>query len=133
MANRAYFARRFLTLKLLRGALVAGALYDAGLAALFLRRPGAAATLLGLGGAASAPAAALAAVWLTALAALGIAAARDARRYSAIIATLICGRTASAAVLATAALAASSPLPWPAAWSALLAVVLAAAWWPLRR
>lgn len=133
MVTRAYFARRFLTLKLLRGALVAGALYDAGLALLLLRRPEPAAGLLGLGAAPPPPLAALSAVWLAVLAALGIAAARDARRYSAIIAALICGRAASAAVLATAALTAGSPLSWPAAWSALLAVALAGAWWPLRR
>ena len=133
MVTRAYFARRFLTLKLLRGALVAGALYDAGLAVLFLQRPGSATALLGLGGTPSPPAATLAAVWLAVLAALGIAAARDARRYSAIIAALICGRAATAAAQATAALTSGSALPWPAAWSALLAVALAAAWWPLRR
>ena len=136
MVTRAYFARRFLALKLLHGALVAGALYDAALAALFLWRPGSAATLLGLGRIASPPMAALAALWLAMLAALGVAAARDFRRYSAIVAALICGRAAAAIILATGAIVASSPLPWTVtwmgAWNALLAIILAAAWWPQR-
>ena len=132
MVTRAYFARRFLALKLLRGTLVAGALYDAGLAALLLWRPGSAAALLGLSSAESPPVAALAALWLAMLAALGVAAARDIRRYSAIVAALICGRAAAAVILTTSAIVSTSPLPWTAAWSALLAVALAATWWPLR-
>ena len=66
------------------------------------------------------------------LAGLGVAAARDTRRYSAIVAALLCGRAAAAVILATGALVAAGPLPWTAVWSALLAVLLAAAWWPQR-
>ncbi len=135
MVKRAYFARRFLALKILRGALVAGALYDAGLAILIVWRPAAAAGLLGLLGlrtGGSAPLAALAAVWLAMLAGLGLAAARDCRRYSAVIVALISGRSAAAIVLAAGALAAASPPPWSAAWQGLLALTLAAAWWPQR-
>ena len=133
MVTRAYFARRFLALKILRGALVAGALYDAGLATLFLWRPGSAAAALGMGTIDSPPRAALTAVWLLMLAALGVAAARDFRRYSAVVAALICGRAAAAAILATSAVAAASAPPWSAAWNALLAVTMAAGWWPQRR
>jgi hypothetical protein len=132
VVKRAYFARRFLALKLLRGALVVGALYDAGLAILLVWRPGAAAALLGLPTAGSAPLAALAAVWLVMLAGLGLAAARDCRRYSAVIAALIAGRLAAALVLATGAIVAASPPSWSLAWQGLLAVTLAAAWWPQR-
>lgn len=135
MVTRAYFARRFLALKLLRGALVAGALYDAGLAALFLQRPRSAAALLGMSVSEPPPMAALAALWLAILAALGVAAARDTRRYSAVIAALIFSRAAAAVILAVGAgaLVGVSPLPWAVAWSALLAAALAATWWPLRR
>ena len=76
MVTRAYFARRFLALKLLRCALVAGALYDAGLALLLAWRPAAAAAPLGLPVAGASPLAALAAVWLVMLAGLAVAAAR---------------------------------------------------------
>ena len=132
MVTRAYFARRFLALKLLRCALVAGALYDAGVAILLVWRPGSATTLLGLRVGGSPPLAGLAAVWLVLLAGLAIAAARDCRRYSAVIAALIAGRVATALVLVTVAIAAASPPSWWAAWHALLAVTLAAAWWPQR-
>ena len=132
MVTRAYFARRFLALKLLRGALVAGAFYDALLAVLLLWRPTTAAGLLGLAAAPAAATAALAAVWLAMLAALGVAAARDFRRYSAVIAALVCGRAAAALILATGALLAVAPLPSSAIWNALLAVTLAASWWPQR-
>ena len=40
--------------------------------------------------------------------------------------------TLAAALLAGGALVAGSSLPLSALWSALLAVVLAAAWWPQR-
>ena len=132
MVTRAYFARRFLALKVLRGALVAGALYDAALAGLLLWRRDAVAHLLAPGAAVAPAAAALAATWLAMLAALGVAAARDFRRYSAVIAALICGRGAAAVVLATGAIVGASPLPWSAAWNALLAIILAVAWWPQR-
>ena len=132
MVTRAYFARRFLALKLLRGTLLAGALYDAALAALFLWRPEAATRQLGLAASESPPLAALVALWLAMLAGLGAAAARDIRRYSAIVAALLCGRAAAAVILATGGLAATGPLPWTATWNALLAAVLAAAWWPQR-
>ena len=132
MVTRAYFARRFLALKLLRGALVAGALYDAVLAALFLWWPRSVTALLDLGATGSSAMAALVAVWLAMLAGLGMAAARDTRRYSAIVVALICGRTAAAVILATGAILMGSHLPWPAVWSALLAVTLAATWWTQR-
>lgn len=132
MVTRAYFARRFLALKVLRAALVAGALYDATLAGLFLWRPEAVAPLLAPGAAVAPPTAALAAIWLLMLAALGVAAARDFRRYSAVVATLVCGRAAAALALAAGAVVGVAPLPWSAAWNALLAVTLAAAWRPQR-
>lgn len=133
MVTRAHYARRYRSLKLLRGALVAGALYDAGLAALLLHRPVSAAALLGMGATAAPPIATLAALWLAMLAALGVAAARDTRRYSAVVAALVCGRAAAAIALAAGATVARSPLPWTAVWSALLAAVLAISWWRLRR
>jgi hypothetical protein len=132
VVDRAYFARRFLALKLLRGALVAGALYDAALAALLLWRPGSAAGLLGLATPAAPALARLAALWLAMLAALGLAAGRDIRRYSAVIAALICGRAVAAVMLTTTALAAAAALPWSAPWNALLATALIATWWPQR-
>jgi hypothetical protein len=108
-------------------------LYDVAVAALLLRHPGSVAAHLGLDSIGSPPMAALVALGLVMFAALGVAAARDFRRYSVIVAALICGRTTAAILLATGAIAAASPLPWPAAWNTLLAITLAAAWWPQRR
>jgi hypothetical protein len=132
VVGRAYFARRFLALRALRGALVAGALYDAWLAGMLLWRPGVATTQLGLGEGVMPPMATVAAIWLAMLAGLGIAAGRDFRRYSAVIAALVCGRGSIAAALATGALVTGSSLPGAVAWNAVLAVVLAAGWWPQR-
>ncbi len=131
MATRAYFARRFLTLKLLRAALVAGALYDGALAVIFLKPPAAMAQMPG----APLPLPWLAALWLAMLAGLALAAAGDVRRYSAIVMALVAGRAAACAILTATAGAAAGPSPaaWLAASQGLLAVVLAASWWPLRR
>lgn len=132
MVTRAYFARRFLALKVLRGALIAGALYDAAVAGTSLWHPAAAARLLGPVSIDSPTLAALVAIWLLMLAGLELAAARDVRRYSAVIAALVCGRAAAAIVVATGALVGATQLPWPAVWNALLAATLGAAWWPQR-
>ena len=130
MVSRAYFARRFLALKLLRSALAVGALYDAGLAGLLVGRPPAAARLLGPAVAEPSLLSLLAGLWLAMLAGLALAAAGDIRRHSAVVATILAGRALAALVLV---LPATSATPWLAAVNGLLALTLAAAWWPLRR
>lgn len=134
MVTRAYFARRFLALKLLRAALVVGAFYDAAVATLLVGWPISAVGVLAPGPAPGPPLGSLAALWSALLALLALAAARDIRRYSAILAALVAGRMLAALLLAAAAGAAAPPtLPWLAAVNGLLAATLAGSWWPIRR
>ncbi|MBW8876310.1 MAG: hypothetical protein JF614_15190 [Acidobacteria bacterium] len=131
------FVRRFRLLSLLCGSLVAGALYDLAFAVLMVAAPQVPARILKL------PLPPLPegrfylwimAVFLLMLAALYLAAARDPRRYSAIIAVAIGGRALGAAALAAAALTGSGlgglvPL---AVADLAFSILHAASWWPIR-
>ena len=131
------FVRRFRLLGLLRGSLVAGALYDLAFAVLMVTAPGVPARILKL------PLPPLPegrfylwimAVFLLMLAALYLAAAYDPRRYSAIIAVAIGGRALGAAAFAAAALTGSGlgglvPL---AVADLAFSFLHAASWWPIR-
>jgi hypothetical protein len=137
MAMTSPFVRRFRLLSLLRGSLVAGALYDLAFAVLMVAAPQVPARILNL------PLPPLPEgrfyLWIMAtlllmLAALYLAAAHDPRRYSAIIAVAIAGRALGAAAFAAAALTSSGlgglvPL---AAADLGLSVLHAASWWPIR-
>lgn len=115
MADLRPFARRFRFLKLLRASLVLGALYDVAFAALMVAVPGLLAKAFGL------PLPPRFYLWLIAvlllmLAALYLEAARDPRRYSAIIRVAIGGRLLGALALGSAAfLGPSLSGLWPAA------------------
>jgi hypothetical protein len=131
------FVRRFRLLSLLRGSLVAGALYDLAFAVLMVAAPRLPARILKL------PLPPLPEgrfyLWILAtlllmLAALYLAAAHDPRRYSAIIAVAIGGRVLGAAVFAAAALTGSGlgglvPL---AVADLAFGALHAASWWPIR-
>jgi hypothetical protein len=97
------FSRRFLWLRLLRGGLVAGAVYDFVFAVLMVGAPELPATWFALPLPGEAFYLWLIAAMLCMLATLYLAAARDPRRYSAIIAVAILGRGAGALVFALAA------------------------------
>jgi hypothetical protein len=131
------FVRRFRLLSLLRGSLVAGALYDLVFAVLMVATPRLPARILNL------PLPPLPEgrfyLWIMAtlllmLAALYLAAAYDPRRYSAIIAVAIGGRAVGAAAFATAALTGSGlgGLLLLAAADLAFSVLYAASWWPIR-
>lgn len=131
------FAHRFRFLALLRGSLVAGALYDLVFALLMVAAPGVPARLLNL------PLPPLPegafylwvlAVLLTMLAALYLLAARDTRRYSGIVAVAIGGRLLGGLVLGLAALRGPGleglyPL---AVADTAFGLAHAAFWWPIR-
>lgn len=134
------YVRRFRLLGLLRGSLVAGALYDLAFAVLMAAAPQVPARILNL------PLPPLPEgrfyLWIMAtlllmLAALYLAAARDPRRYSAIIAVAIGGRVLGAALFALAAMTAGRghglgglvPL---AIGDFAFGAVHALAWWPIR-
>jgi hypothetical protein len=127
-------SRRFLWLRLLRGSLVAGALYDLAFAVLMVAAPGLPARWLSLPLPGEKFYLWLIAVLLGILALLYLAAARDPRRYSAIIMAAILGRAAGAAALGIAA----SSRPdlaglWPLAAADLgFAFLHAVSWTPLR-
>jgi len=137
MAMTSPFVRRFRLLGLLRGSLVAGAVYDLAFAVLMVAAPQIPARILNL------PLPPLPEgrfyLWIMAtlllmLAALYLAAAYDPRRYSAIIAVAIGGRALGALALAAAALTGSGLgglLPLAAA-DLGLSVLHAASWWPIR-
>lgn len=137
MALTSSFARRFRLLALLRASLVAGAIYDLFFALLMVAAPQVPARLLGL------PLPPLPEgrfyLWILAtllgmLAALYLAAARDPRRYSAIIGVAIGGRTLGAVAFAAAALlnpGLGGLLPLAAADLAFGAAH-AASWLPIR-
>ncbi|HEV7503861.1 MAG TPA: hypothetical protein VGS07_03015 [Thermoanaerobaculia bacterium] len=137
MAMTSPFVRRFRLLGLLRGSLVAGALYDLAFAILMVAAPQIPARILNL------PLPPLPEgrfyLWIMAtlllmLAALYLAAAYDPRRYSAIIAVAIGGRAVGALAFAAAALTGSGLGGlWPLAAADLgLSVLYAASWWPIR-
>jgi hypothetical protein len=137
MAVSSPYARRFRLLELLRGSLVAGALYDLGFAVLMVVAPGVPARVFDLP-LPPLPRGAfylwILAALLTMLAVLYLAAAYDPRRYSAIIAVAIGGRALGALVFAIAALRGPDlgglvPL---AATDLAFSVVHAASWWPIR-
>jgi len=137
MTVTSFYARRFRLLTLLRASLVAGAVYDLGFAVLMVAAPEVPARVFDL----PLPPLPQGAfyLWILAtvlamLAALYLTAARDPRRYSAIIAVAIAGRTLGAAVLLAAFLRGpdlGGLLPLAAADFAFGAVH-AASWWPIR-
>lgn len=136
MSATAHFARRFRFLALLRGSLVAGALYDLGFALLMVAAPGVPARWLGL------PLPPLPegafylwvlAVLLSMLAALYLLAARDTRRYSGIVAVAIGGRIAGGLAMAAAGLRADLDGLYPLALADLgFGLTHAAFWLPIR-
>ena len=137
MAVSSPYARRFRLLALLRGSLVAGAVYDLGFAVLMVVAPQVPARVFDLP-LPPLPRGAfylwILAVLLTMLAGLYLAAAYDPRRYSAIIAVAIVGRALGAFVFVVAALRGPDlrgliPL---AATDLAFSAVHAASWWPLR-
>lgn len=128
------FARRFRFLRLLRLSLVAGALYDAGFALLLAVRPDLPAGWLDLPLPGERFYLWTLAVLLAMLAALYLEAARDPRRYSAVIAVAIGGRLLASLMFLAVAL----PRPDLAGLLPLSAVDGAFAlghalfWWPIR-
>lgn len=130
----ASFARRFLWLRLLRGSLVAAALYDLGFAALMTLAPELPARWFRLPLPGEAFYLWLIATLLAMLACLYLAAARDPRRYSAIIAVAIVGRLGGALLFAAAAWGRPdlSGLWSVSAADFALALTHAVAWAPLR-
>lgn len=137
MAQTSTFARRFHLLTLLRASLAAGALYDFSFAVLMVAAPEVPARMFSL------PLPPLPegrfylwilATLLTMLSALYLAAARDPRRYSAIIGVAIGGRALGALAFAIAALTGQGlggliPL---AVADLTFSVVHAGAWLPIR-
>lgn len=130
------FVRRFRLLALLRGSLVAGAVYDLAFAVLMVAAPQIPARILNL------PLPPLPEgrfyLWIMAalllmLAALYLAAAHDPRRYSAIIAVAIGGRALGALAFAAAALTGSGLGGlWPlAAGDLAFSVLHAVSWWQI--
>lgn len=134
METRRRLAPRSRLLRLLRLSLVAGAVYDLGFAACMVFAPGLAAAQLGLPLPGERFYLWILAVLLTMLAALYLQAARDPRRYGAVIAVAIGGRFLGALAFFVAALdrpdlAGLHPL---AAADALFGLLHAAFWWPVR-
>jgi hypothetical protein len=137
MALTSPYARRFRLLSTLRASLVAGAVYDLGFAVLMVAAPEVPARLFRLP-LPPRPRGAfylwILATLLVMLAALYLAAARDPRRYSAVIAVAIGGRILGAAAFLAAALRGPDlgglfPL---AAADFTFGAVHAATWWPIR-
>jgi hypothetical protein len=137
MALTSSYVRRFHLLGLLRGSLVAGALYDFGFAVLMVAAPRVPARMFNLP-LPPLPEGAfylwILATLLVMLAGLYLAAAYDPRRYSAIIAVAIAGRAVGALAFAIAALRGPDlgglvPL---AVADLAFSLVHAASWWPIR-
>jgi lysylphosphatidylglycerol synthetase-like protein (DUF2156 family) len=129
----ASFSRRFRFLRLLEGSLMAGAAYDLGFALLMVAAPGVPAGLLGLPLPGERFYLWILAVVLAMLAALYVAAARDPRRYSAIIVVAIGGRILGGLVLALAAAGQGLPGLWPlAALDLAFGLAHLAFWAPIR-
>ncbi|MDY7096003.1 MAG: hypothetical protein SX243_23760 [Acidobacteriota bacterium] len=127
-------SQRFLFLRLLSLSLVVGALYDLSFAALMVLAPQLPAKILGLPLPGEAFYLWLMAVFLLMLAGLYILAAREPRRYSAVILVAIGGRFLGAVAFAAAAfgnpdLGGLYPL---AAADLLFAIAHAAFWGPIR-
>lgn len=99
------FARRFRFLRLLQLSLVLGAAYQAAVAAVLLAAPGVVGRTLGLAVPEERYFLWLLAVLLAVVGGLLVSAARDPRRYTAVILAAILGRLAAAAALAGPALA----------------------------
>lgn len=122
-------------LSLLRGSLVAGALYDLVFAALMLLAPGLPERLLGIPQPGEAFYLWLMAVFLTMLAGFYLLAAYDPVAYRGNIVIGIVGRLAGAVVLGLGAL--SDPMLgglWLlAAGDLTFAIFHAICWWPIRR
>lgn len=134
MAVRTRFAQRFRLIRVLRATLVLGALYDLGFAVLMVAAPEATAERFGLPLPGERFYLWLIAVLLAMLAALYLTAARDPRRYSAVVGVAIVGRLLGAAALTLAALGRPdlSALYALAAADAAFGVLHAAAWLPIR-
>ena len=137
MALTSPYARRFRLLSTLRASLIAGAVYDAGFAVLMVAAPQVPARMFDLP-LPPLPRGAfylwILATLLAMLAGLYLAAAYDPRRYSAVIAVAIGGRTLGAAAFLIAWLAGpdlGGLLPLAAADFAFGAVH-AASWLPIR-
>lgn len=130
---RDHFARRFRLLTWLRASLVLGALYDLAFAVAMCVAPELPARLLDL------PLAPEFFLWVMAtclsmLAALYLVAARDTRRYSAIVAVAIAGRLAGGLLLALAAFRSGLPGLYPlAAADLVFGLAHTAFWLPLRK
>ncbi|HEX5760844.1 MAG TPA: hypothetical protein VF121_16765 [Thermoanaerobaculia bacterium] len=128
------FARRFRFLRLLQLSLLAGALYDAAFALLLVARPQLPARWLDLPLPGERFYLWVLATLLLMLAALYLEAARDPRRYSAVVAVAIGGRLLGSLALLAAAL----PRPDLAGLLPLSAVdgafglCHAVLWWPIR-
>lgn len=132
-SSTAPFARRFRLLGWLRASLVLGALYDLVFALGMWFAPELPARLLDL------PVAPPFFLWVTAtlltmLAVLYLVAARDTRRYSAIVAVAIAGRLVGGALLALAAVRSGLSGLYPLAAADLaFGLAHAAFWLPLRK
>jgi hypothetical protein len=137
MALTSSYARRFHLLSLLKGSLVAGAVYDLGFALLMVAAPRVPAGMFHLP-LPPLPEGAfylwILATLLAMLAGLYLAAAHDPRRYSAIIAVAIAGRLVGALAFAIAALRGPDLGGlWPlAAADFAFGACHAAAWLPIR-
>lgn len=135
MSVKATFSRRFRYMTLLSASLVAGALYDLVFALLMVAAPGVPARLLDLP--LPPPEGAfylwVMAVLLSMLAALYLIAARDTRRYSAIVAVAVGGRLLGGLVLGFGAWRLGLDGLWPlAAADTAFGLAHAAFWWPIR-
>jgi hypothetical protein len=132
---KATFSHRFRYLALLSGSLVVGALYDLGFALLMIAAPGVPARLLDLP---LPPPEGVFYLWVMAvllamLAVLYLIAARETRRYSAIVAVAIGGRLLGGLALGFAAWRLGLSGLWPlAAADAAFGLAHVAFWWPVR-
>ena len=134
MKVRRQFLHRFRMLKALRVSLLLGAAYDLFFAACMVWAPGVPAAWLDLPLPGESFYLWLTAVLLTMLALLYVQAARDPRRYSAVIVVAVFGRLLGAAVFLIAALRGTRleglyPL---AAADALFGAAHAVFWWRIR-
>lgn len=134
MPDLARFANRFRFLVVLRFLLLLAAVLEVIVALLLLATPAILTQALGLPEPGTSLPFHLLAITLLLLAALGWEAARDPRRYSAIVRTAIAGHLLAAAVFTVAAVQHATPaaLLWLAVGNALLGLVLAGIWWSVR-
>ena len=131
MSRIALFRRRFLTIKLLRTCLALGATFDVFCAIAWLR-----VEEISGGGVGAAPMASFyrwVPAWsLFLLAAVGLLAVRDIRRYGAFVPLVALARLSGAGVLTLTTPASSMSVTWPATAFGLLGIALILLWWPLR-